>query len=115
MTETKSKNVLTHAQFYQLCNWLKEQDLDKAKIYTMTQLCHVARTALGSPVSPNSIGVAMSELKIELPKRPIMDTSFAGNDRIRVIAKVLVDVLNKLGEEVPPELNAIMWGKKPSE
>lgn len=107
--------VLSHAQFYCLCEWLKETDqtgahINLAGVHTKTALARKATTALSSPISEFSVGNALETTNLVLESASF--ASSGGKDRARIVAGELVSLLRELGKEPSPALLAIYHGNR---
>jgi len=97
------RNHLTHAQFYQLCEWIKTANLDG--VHNRPEAAKRASAGLGFEVSDSSVGKAMEATGIELTPAPA--SNLARRDRTHILARELVALLRDLGKEPSAELLSI--------
>lgn len=105
-TKRAPRNVLTHAEFYSLCEWLKTTDL--TGLYTRTDVAAAATKALGTPVSQSAVHGALETTGIKLPERPVQMKQ--KRDRTVIIARELVAFMKSHGFEPSDELISVSHG-----
>ena len=113
--------VLSHAQFYRLCEWIRTTDAEGQHVnlmgvYTRTALARRASDALQTPISEHSIGNALETVEVNLPKTPnTTQANSSTHDRARVVARELAALMRELGKEPSEALKLIASGRSLSE
>lgn len=107
--------VLSHAQFYRLCEWLKEANqagahVNLTGVHTKTALARKASAALSLSISEFSIGNALEATGLVLENAS--PTSGGGKSRVRIVAGELVSLLRELGRDPSPDLLAVYHGNR---
>lgn len=107
MTKNLKKNVLTNAEYYSLTRWIDENK-NTFNNLTQIEIAKVATTTLGFPVTSANVYGASNVLGLKLGQREMRGNILLKNkDSNRTIAKHLVHLYTKLGEQVPLSLQEI--------
>lgn len=99
MNDKIQRTNLSHAQFYRLCEWIKNADLTGC--HTKREAARRAATGLGFDVSDSSIGNALETTGVEL-QAP--EGAGKRRDRSVIVARALVEFMKQLGTTPPDDL-----------
>ena len=106
----RKNNALTHAQFYRLCEFIRQSrsGVDKCN-YTIPELVSFFKEKLGFDLSWRNIRSAQDACGFKLSYRIQRDRSSGRikQNQIKPIVISLIDLYTKLGEEVPEVLNGL--------
>lgn len=105
--QTKVRVTLSHAQFFTLASWVKEQyEAKNWKQYT--EMAAEASKVLGYEVSAYAAKSALDTLGLELKKVPEHDKR---RDRMQILAVELATLMRELGKEPSDALMSIVHRK----
>lgn len=100
----RTKNTLSHAEFYRLCEWTKTADF--TGVHTLNDAASFASRCLSIIVPASTMGNAIEATGKVLPPRL---TSEAGKkrDRVAVLANELIALMQSLDREPSEQLLSI--------
>ena len=100
-------NTLSYPDFYKVTRWIDENQ-DKLKGLTQEQISKQASAETGLTVTISNVRAIAATLDIQLGKPGgYKGVSSVSKDINRTLARAIVELYNKLGEEVPDALKAI--------
>ena len=108
--------VLSHAQFYRLCEWVRTADADGKPVnlkgvHSKAALARRATEALKFQVSEHSVGSALDATGLVLVTAAGRAHQGSGkHDRVRVVARELAALLRELGKEPSEALMVVVHG-----
>lgn len=105
---TTPKRMLSHQQFFRLCEWLKIADLKGC--HTKAEAARRASAGLGFDVSDYSVSTAMQTTGVVLESPPA-GAPLQRRDRSVIVARSLVDLMRELGKEPPLSLVQVATGQ----
>ena len=100
-------NTLSYPDFYKVTRWIDENQ-DKLKGLTQEQISKQASAETGLTVTISNVRAIAATLDIQLGKPGgHKGASSVSKDINRTLARAIVELYNKFGEEVPDALKAI--------
>lgn len=98
------KQPLSHVQFFQLCEELRNRkEVVERQCKSITEVSRFMSGVMQLPVSTSAAKNAMAAVNIVLPEKPKKNK----HPSVRVLTNAIVRLYRKLGEEVPQQLQEL--------
>lgn len=107
MTTKTKKTQVSHAQFFQLCEEMRnKRETILAMCKSRDDLAVMMRDTMKFPIASSTVRNAMEAIGLRLPRGGRASAKGTHGNNTRIILRTLIGLLNKLGEPVPADVQA---------